>query len=172
MNKLLWFINEVLNPIGILIGIVLAVPVFWTWWQVVFGERRQRRKWLAEISRNPGGRPGVLIVDLLPGKDIGASVRRYLANDPTLAGTEKDRIFTISRDAAIKPGQMADLARDIRAAARQLMDAGVDVVHLFHAGPDIAACMLGAELSNGPRVMLYHHEQGAYHCFGPLEPLR
>ena len=172
MNQLLWIINEILNPVGIVIGIVLAVPVFWTWWQVVFGERRQRRKWLAEIARSPGGRPGVLIVDLLPGKAIGASVRRHLAADAALACITDDRIASVTRAAALKPEQVTDLARDIRAAARKLMDAGVDVVHLFHAGPDISAFLVAAELSNGPRVMLYHHEQGAYRCFGPLEPLR
>jgi hypothetical protein len=152
--------------------LVLAVPVFWTWWRVVFGESRRRRKWLAEVVRESGTRPGVLVVDILPGRDIMASVTKHLAAEPALARLGKERIATVTRASSLAPGEVAELARDIRAAARRLQDAGVDVVHLFHAGPDVSALMLGAELSNGPRVLVYHFDQGVYRCFGPLEPLR
>lgn len=67
---------------------------------------------------------------------------------------------------------MAELAREIRSKVGELYSAGVDVIHIFIAGPDIAALLVGAELSNGPRVLLYHFEQGKYVCFGPLGPLR
>jgi len=46
------------------------------------------------------------------------------------------------------------------------------VIHLFHAGPDVSALILGAELANGPRINIYHYDQGSYVAFGPLEPLR
>jgi hypothetical protein len=169
MNEALWLW---LDRAGLILGLLLAVPVFWTWWQVVFGENRRRRKWLAEIVRTPGARPGVLVVDLLPGRDIGASVKKHLAADAALANIGPERFLAVTREAALRPEQVQDLARDVRAAARRLQDTGVDVLHLFHAGPDVSALMLGAELSNGPRVLLYHYEQGEYRCFGPLEPLR
>ncbi len=157
---------------GIIIGLLIAIPVFWTWWQVVFGERRRRRMWLGEVTRNPGERPGVLIVDLLPGKDIRAAVTKHIASDARLNAIDPGRIVSVSRETALGEYEVIEHARDIRAAARRLQDAGVDVVHLFHAGPDVSALMLGAELSNGPRVLVYHFDQGAYRCFGPLEPLR
>jgi hypothetical protein len=163
---------QLLDRIGIVAGLLLAVPVIWTWWQVVFGESRRRRRWLREIMRQPGSRPGVLIVDLLPGKDISTHVRQHLTRQAALLAVPEDRQLRVTRTEPMEPGLMLGLARDIRSAVRRMQDTGVDVLHLFYAGPDVAALLLGAELCNGPRVLLHHYEQGAYHCFGPLEPLR
>lgn len=172
MQALLDFIRDVLDPIGVVVGLILAIPVFWTWWQVVFGERRWQRRRLTEISSQPGSRPGVLILDLLPGRNIDASVSRHLADDATLAAVPQDRIVKLWRDDPMQPNETIDYARKVRAASRQLLNAGCDVIHLFYAGPYVGALIAGAELSNGPRVILYHYEQGSYVNFGPLEPLR
>lgn len=161
-----------IDRLSIIIGILIAIPVLWTWWQLVFGEHRQRRRWLAEISRDPGRRPGVLIIDLLPGRDILAQVKNHLAADAGLKDVSEDRIQRIQRNVPLQPAGVVAFAEELRAAARRLYDAGVDVIHCFHAGPDVTALITGAELSNGPRVLLYHYEQGAYRLFGPLEPLR
>lgn len=166
------FIQDVLDPIGIVVGLIVAVPIFWTWWQVVFGERRQRRRWLAEVIRQPGKRPGVLILDLLPGKDIAASVRHCMTADEALQAVPEDRVIFLKRDIPLKPEDVASYAEELRDKGRRLFAAGCDVIHLFYAGPAIGAAIAGAELSNGPRVILYHHEQGCYIRFGPLEPLR
>ncbi|MFN6961653.1 MAG: hypothetical protein ACK4N6_05355 [Rhodocyclaceae bacterium] len=172
MQAVLDFIRDVLDPIGIVVGLVIAVPIFWTWWQVVFGSQRRRRRWLAEIGQQPGTRPGILIVDILPGKDIEASVRHHIATDDGLKAVPNDRVVIIRRDDPLKPEDIVGYAEQLRRAGRQLLDAGCDVVHLFYAGPTLGAAIAGAELSNGPRVLLYHHEQGRYVRFGPLEPLR
>lgn len=157
---------------SILFGIILAVPIFWTWWQIVIGERRQRRRWLQDVTRRPGDRPGVLVIDLLPGRNIEASVHAHLASDERLKGVPKDRIAVVKRDQPLRPEDMESFARELRGATRRLSDAGCDVIHLFHGGPDVSALIVGAELSNGPRVILHHFEQGQYLAFGPLEPLR
>ncbi|SFF47504.1 hypothetical protein SAMN04488120_10557 [Fontimonas thermophila] len=160
------------DRIGIVVGLVVAVPIFWTWWQVTFGIQRRRRRWLREISQTPGARPGVLIIDQLAGRDVRVAVERYLASNPALAAIPSDRRQVVKRDSMLMPEHTADFARDLRSAVRRLQDAGVDVIHCFHAGPDVSAMIAGAELSNGPRVLLYHFEQGSYQNFGPLEPLR
>lgn len=161
-----------LDHAGIVVGLILAIPVIWTWWQIVFGERRQRRRWIAEIRRITGERPGVLILDLLPGRDIHASVHAHLSKNPTLSKLPEQRVISVRRDTPLQPEHLVDLARDIRAALRKMQDAGVDVIHLYHAGPDVSALIAGAELANGPRVLIQHYDQGAYRVFGPLEPLR
>lgn len=161
-----------LDRTGIVVGLLVAIPIFWTWWQIVFGERRQRRRWLQDVTRQPGERPGALIVDLLPGKNIETSVRAHLAADPRLKAVSDDRIAFVRRDQPLRPEDVDDFARHLRAANRRLLDAGCDVIHLFHGGPDVSALIVGAELANGPRVLLYHYEQGRYVTFGPLEPLR
>ena len=172
MEALLDFIRDVLDPIGIVVGLLVAIPVFWTWWQVVFGERRDHRRWLAEVTRQPGERPGILIIDLLVRGDMQTSVRHCIATDENLKNVPEGRIFHLERHTDLKPEDIASYAEQLRDAGARLLAVGCDVVHLFYGGPTIGAAIAGAELSNGPRVILYHYEQGRYIPFGPLEPLR
>ena len=81
MDALRAFITNWLDPLGILLGLVALVPIFWTWWDVVFGRRRRERRRFAEISRRPGERPAILIVDLLPGKNVHATVENFRRRD-------------------------------------------------------------------------------------------
>lgn len=157
---------------GIVIGLVIAVPVFWTWWQVVFGEPRKRRRWLQEVSRRPGKRPGALIVDCLPQRDIATCVRHYLADSQLDALIPEDRRVTIQRNHNLGADDLEPFAHDILDGVATLLRAGVDVIHVFFAGPGVAALIVGAHLRNGPRCNIYHYEQGKYQPFGLLEPLR
>lgn len=165
---MLTFITKVLDPLGIVLGLVALVPLFWTWWEVVIGRRRRERRWFAEIRRQPGERPGLLIVDLLPGKEIRASVENYRLAQPALADIAEDRIRVVWRDAALRPEDMSALQEELRIGAAQLLKAGVDCIHCFYAGPAVAAALVGAEFANGARLLLYHHEGSAYTNFGPL----
>lgn len=167
--------NSVFDWIGRIADIsslVLLGPVLWTWWHLTVGARRREQRWLREVSAHRGARPGVLILDLLPGKDNTAAVHACLAADEALRSLPAERIVRVSRDVRVTAEAMPALAREVRQAEGRLLAAGCDVIHLFIAGPLVVAAMVGAELSNGPRVILWHHEQGRYENFGPLEPLR
>lgn len=168
MDALRIFIAAWLDPLGIVLGLVALVPIFWTWWDVVFGRRRRERHWFADIRRRPGERPAILIVDLLPGKDVHAAVENFRRALPALADIPDDRIVVIERQQTLMPDDLPDLHRELRAAAAQLLKAGADCIHYFHAGPAIAAALVGAEFANGARVLLYQHESGSYRNFGPL----
>lgn len=168
MDALHEFIATWLDPLGIVLGLVALVPIFWTWWDVVFGRRRRERRWFADIRRQPGERPAILIVDLLSGKDVRAAVEQFRSQQPALAAIPEDRVITLQRDCNLMPDDLPDLHRELRAAAAQLLKAGADCIHYFHAGPAIAAAVVGAEFANGARVLLYQHEGGSYRCFGPL----
>jgi len=168
MDALRGFIAAWLDPIGIVLGLVALVPIFWTWWDVVFGRRRRERRWFADIRRQPGERPAILIVDLLSGKDVRAAVEQFRSQQPALAGIPEDRIAVVERQRLLASDDMPDLHRELRAAAAKLLKAGADCIHYFHAGPAIAAALVGAEFANGARVLLYQHEGGSYRNFGPL----
>lgn len=162
------FITAWLDPLATVLGLLALVPIVWTWWDLVFGRRRRERRWFAEISRRPGERPAILIVDLLPGKDVHAAVENFRRRDPVLAAVPDDRIVSLVREQPLTPADLPDLHRELRAAAAHLLKAGADCIHYFHAGPAVAAALVGAEFANGARVLLYHHEGGGYRCFGPL----
>lgn len=168
METLRTFISNWLDPLGIVLGLIALVPIFWTWWDVVFGRRRRERRWFAEISRRPGERPAILIVDLLKEKGVRPAVENFRRTVPELAEIPDERIAIIARQQALAPADLPELHRELRAAAAQLLRAGADCIHYFHAGPAIAAALVGAEFANGARVLLYQHEGGTYRNFGPL----
>lgn len=147
---------------------IVAIPIFWTWWTVTFGAKRRQRRQIKAIRKNPGQRPGILVVDLLPGKNVRAAVENFRATQETLKDIPEPRIRFIERDQALKPEDMAELIEAIRRKNHELISAGVDKIHYFHAGISIASALVGAELSNGAQVVLYHYNDGKYINFGPL----
>lgn len=168
MDALRAFIAAWLDPLATVLGLLALVPIVWTWWDLVFGRRRRERRWFAEISRRPGERPAILIVDLLQGKDVHAAVENFRRRDPALAAIPDDRVVSLVREQPLTPADLPDLHRELRAAAAHLLKASADCIHYFHAGPAIAAALVGAEFANGARVLLYQHEGGSYRNFGPL----
>ncbi len=157
-----------LDPVGVVIGLLIAVPVLWTWYEIVVGKRRRERRWYREAGRRPGQRPAILIVDLLTGKNIRTSVEHFRQGHEALRQIPADRIVSVNHDSRIAPDDMPELARKIRRAAADLLAAGADTIHLFYAGPTIVAAVAGAELANTARVIVYQHEPGEYRNFGPL----
>lgn len=168
METILTFISDVLDPIGIVVGLLLAIPVFSTWYQVVWGNRRRYRLYLQAIRSAPGERPAIFIVDLLPGKNIRAAVENYCQQDARLKDIPPQRIFCVQQD-GLGSHQADAFKRVVRRYAGEMYAQGVDRIHYFHAGPTIAAAMVGAELSNGCPVLLYHYEGARYHSFGLLK---
>ncbi len=162
------FVMTWLDPVGIVIGLGVAVPVFWTWYEVVFGRGWRRRRWYREIRTRPGDRPAILIVDLLAEKDIRASVEQFRQYHELLREVPEDRVFVLRRNKHIGPDDMPRLADDIREAAASLMASGADSIHFFYAGPAAVAALVGAELANVARVLVYQHGATGYQCLGPL----
>jgi hypothetical protein len=170
LAELTHWITTVLDPIGVVVGLILAIPVFWTWIDVVFGERRRRRRRFQEARTQPGQRPAILIVDLLTEKEIRLAVEQYRFTLETLKDIPEERIITVTRDRRLQAEDMPELAQEIRAAAARLVATGTDTVHYFHAGPAVPAAIVGAELANAHRVLLYQYGPDGYRNFGPLRP--
>ncbi|WP_058558329.1 SAVED domain-containing protein [Thiohalocapsa sp. ML1] len=162
------FIATYLDPVGIVLGLVIAVPVFWTWWEVSFGRRRRERRWFREFAKRPGACPGILIVDLRSGLDVKSSVERFRRGRDELRDIPADRVFSITRDKHLGPDDMPDLHRELRDTARQIAAGGTDTLHYFHAGPACLAAVVGAEFANTCRVILWQYGAGEYTSFGPL----
>ncbi len=164
------FVMTWLDPVSVVLGLIVTLPVFWTWHAVVFGERRRRQRWFRQIQKQPGQRPALLIVDLLPGREVRAAVEVFRQTDKHLRQIPDDRIFTLTRSQILRPEDMPDLHEDIRRLAGKMLASGADRVHYYHAGPSVAAALVGAELANTFRVILYQHQPGeGYRNFGPLK---
>jgi len=161
--------DGVLNPLSIWLSVIFAVPIFWTWWDLVLGRRYRHGRWRREVSGQAGSRPAILIVDLLPKKDVRAAVDHFRAGLDDLKRIPDEHIFVVRRDTWLEPDDAPALVQDIQSAAAEILRCGADVLHYFHAGPVFAAAVVGAEFANaGCRVLLYQNEQGHYVNFGPL----
>lgn len=168
MNTLREFITTTLDPIGTVVGLLLAIPVIWTWYDVVVGRRRRARRWLKQVRNDPGIRPALLLVDLLADKEVVPQMERHIATRPELAAIPAERRFILRRDKRLTPDDLAGLSADLRARAADIARAGCDTVHCLYAGPSAAAALIGAEFANGARCLIYQHNQGRYENWGPV----
>ena len=171
LNLKTLFIDQVLGPIGVIVGLLVAIPVFWTWYDVVWGRRRKHGVWLKKAAANSGRLPAVLIVDMLAGRDMGAAVRHFMAADDALKAIPAERIITVSRDCDLKPDDMPALAREIQDAVGTVSRHGADELYVFLGSPGCVSAMVGAELSNvSCKVLLFQNDRASktYVNFGPL----
>ncbi len=162
------FTRDTVDLIGIWVGLIVAIPIFLTWYSVAFGDARRRRKEYEEIKDNPGNRPSILIVDLKPEVDIRPQVVSYCAQHAGLKDIPEDRLVTVSRSKPLKPEDMEKLDQDIREAVSRLMSMGTDVTHCFYAGPTLGMALVGKRFANAHHVILYHHAADGYQNWGPL----
>lgn len=160
------FIMTWLDPIGVVTGLLMLIPVVWGWWAVTFG--RRRIAWHREIRNQPGNRAAILIIDLLPGKEIRQQVERFRQGENDLKGISEDRIFHLCRARQLTPDDMPGLQESLQETAAEIHAAGIDTLHCFFAGPAIAAALIGREFANACRVLLYQHDHGTYLNYGPL----
>jgi hypothetical protein len=58
-----------------------------------------------------------------------------------------------------------ELAKELQSTHKSLQQLGADSIHLFFAGPDIAAT--GTEFGNSIPVYLYHYNK-TYQNYGPM----
>ena len=57
----------------------------------------------------------------------------------------------------------------LRAQLGKIAMEGTDVLYLIYAGPVMPAAVIGAELANSCRVILFQHQQGKYINWGQLK---
>jgi len=168
MQWIIRFINDVLGPVSIVIGVITVFPILWTWWEVTFGRKRQHRRWFTEVQKTAGTRPSILIVDLLEAKNIVASVEHYRQEVEALKSIPGERMFILSRDRRLTPKDMPALSDELRSAAANIIRASTDTLHVFYAGPVVPMALIGAEFANLCRVLLYQHNPTGYDNWGPL----
>lgn len=171
MDTFLYITNQILDPIGIWFGLLLSIPIIWTWLDLVWGKRRKHRQWHDKASQTKGRLPAVMIIDLLPGRDISTAVAHYIASQENLKDIPEERIIKVSRDKNLRPEDMPTLAREIQDAIGIVLRHGADELSVFFAGPGCVSAMVGAELSNiSCRVLIYQNDNttNTYVNFGPL----
>ncbi|MCH9741869.1 MAG: SAVED domain-containing protein [Proteobacteria bacterium] len=160
------WITKYFDGIGIVLGIISAVPIFWTWYSLTWGQKRKEKRWTQNAINHIHGKIHcVLIVDLLPNKDIKTPVLRYLKQNEHLKNVQDEFILHISHETSTTPENLTEFAKELQSIHKSLQQLGADSIHLFFAGPGIAATLIGTEFGNSIPVYLYHHDK-TYENFG------
>lgn len=169
-----------LNNVAAIASIIALIPIVLSFILIamMWNQRRTRLDW---IRKNPGNNQAILIVDLLPNTDLESHVINFIGqNKEQFKGLLNDenyvdanRIFKLSSDNEIEPDLIDGLIDEFRKCVRKMNEAAVDEIHLFYGGPAIFASIIGAELSNRSRVLLYHKVKGGtgaeyYQLWGEL----
>ena len=121
------------------------------------------------ISNSPGIRPAILVVDLKENTNIWAQVEQSRQRNDLLKQVQDDRIVRIKYDIWLKPEDMVGFVEKLRKKLGKVAELGADVLYLIYAGPVTPAAIIGAELANSCRVILFQHQQGNYINWGPLK---
>lgn len=155
------FIISYLDPIGVVVGLLLAVPVIWSW-GILLGNRRRQREIIKNIQNTTGDRPMALVVSVGTG-EVTSQVAAYL-HDNKLEMEIKSLCFS-----ALTKDKVSDFVTTLRKVRAELMEKGVGKVHLFYFGPVIGALLVGDVFSNGAvSIYYFHRDKAAYECWGPL----
>lgn len=161
----------VLILIGAMAGIALLLLLLMFLLRGAMHNELSHERWFRGMRNITGRAPALLIVDLLPGKNIGVGVESFAKDNITLSSIDKDRYFYLrwNEGESITPDSMTLLATKLRQLHDQIIEAKVDVLYFFYGGPAIVSTMVGAEFANSSfQVILYHHMQGEYINLGPM----
>jgi hypothetical protein len=162
------WITEYLDGLSIIVGLMTAIPIFWTWYSLTWGQKRKEKRWTQNAIKNIHGKIHcVLIVDLLPNKDIKTPVLRYIKQNDQLKDIPDEHVFQINHETTTTPDNLTELAKELQSTHKSLQQLGADSIHLFFAGPGIAATLIGTEFGNSIPMYLYHYDK-TYQNYGPM----
>lgn len=152
---------EAVDKFGVIIGLLVAVPVFWSWWILLTQKRRQKHL-LRSLEKISGDRPVAVSIDLMPGES-GNQAFMYLKKQ----GLEME-LLKISRERLDKD-MLQGFVTELLRVRTEAMGKGADRLHLFYRGPVAGALLVGEVFSN-TAATIYHFDKnlGTYENWGPL----
>lgn len=156
---------------SLFLSIMMAIPVWWTWYAVLYGKKRKYRKWQEKMRKNPGKIPCILGVDAKIGGDPESAIRRFCLDSEALKEivNNKDRCFWLHWKQNLVPEDMEVFRTKLLEKITEMFHSGADTIHLFYAGPVTLAFLIGGELANSGRVMLYQYQNGEYQNMGAMK---
>lgn len=154
------------SDFGTVVGIAASIPIFWTWYEVIWGQKRRHVNWY-EKARAGTSADIVLVVDLLPNSHMRSQVRQHLANEKREVPDERFIVFEHSGD--ITPDIIPGLVQELRKKIAEISRMGAGTLHIFFGGPCAFATIVGCELANRGNVIVHHHpREGGYENWGAL----
>lgn len=153
---------DIIEKFSVILGIVLSIPVFWSW-MILLGSKRRQKMLIKSLEKNPGDRPTYLLVDIGKGESQN-QVISFLNSQ----GVSDAKPVAISREQVTKD-DLQELVNKLQEIKGKAMEDGADRFHIFYKGPVAFAMMVGEVFSNTPAtVYQYDLKSGKYESWGPL----
>ncbi|MBB5022250.1 hypothetical protein [Desulfurispira natronophila] len=158
MNDHAW---EIVDRIGILMGIVMFIPVAWA--SVLYIRRNYLKKRLIDRALKRANTHIVACVELTGKSEIVISasetIHRLKLQGDILAKREFQRKGVNLADWV----KVEKLREELVQFKKELQLQNPEYIHLFYSGPVAVAIILGDIFSNCKNVIIYHHGGGHYH---------
>ncbi len=144
-----------------LIGVVLAVPVLWSWY-ILLGNKRRQRQLIKSLEATVGDRPVAISIDLMPGESENQALAFLKKHGLNM------ELLKITRERFDKDN-LQDFVSELHKIKAEAMAKGADRLHLFYRGPVVGALVVGEVFSN-TATNIYHFDKniGTYESWGPL----
>lgn len=161
-----------IDQIGIVVGLITAVPVFYSAW-ALWDDRKDNKRKLEAVRKKPGKKPTVLIIDVVKRdlQPIQAQVENWLLQQDDLKNIQPNSIYVAVFDGELGPDQVDGFIKTIRIEIGKLLATGTDKIHVFIRGPILIGTITGEILANtGAPVFLYHNTRNVsgYENWGQL----
>ncbi|MFN3740477.1 MAG: SAVED domain-containing protein [Thermodesulfovibrionales bacterium] len=155
---MLW---ELLDRLNIITGIIVSIPVVWSWWILITQKRRQKEL-IKSLEFLKGNRPVAIIVDIGPGNSV-EQVKFFLKDS-----NMDMEVLQYSID-ELQPDKIQDFVVKLQQLKASAMERGSDRIHLFYRGP-VAGALITGEVFSNIAVTIYHFNKskGTYESWGPL----
>ena len=155
------FLWDWIQNVEAFIGVILAIPVFWSWY-ILLGNKRRQKQLIKSLEVATGDRPIAISIDLMPGESENQALMFLKKQNLDM------ELFKITRE-MLRKDEIQDLVLELYKIKADAMSKGADRIHLFYRGPVIGALIVGEVFSN-TAVTIYHFDKntGCYESWGPL----
>lgn len=165
MWKMIWdWVSKAAELLSIISFIPFIVSTI-----LLIREKRRVERTIKKIKKCPGTKNGVLSVTIGDKGSIKPAVYGYIRQQPELKDINEDSIYEVDYSKWINNENDLDaFIKLFRKKRKEMMNDGVNVIHLFCMIPIMAAVSIGAELSNGCPVIMYQNNR-TYTKWGQMD---
>ena len=139
---------EVLERISIIVGILAFILVALIHPQVAVVRRRRHQRWFRNVCRKGGKRAATLHANLLPHRNTDVDALAFASQGREPNSIPYEHHFHCRRTKLLCPEKLTGFVSELAGRIGKIGRTGCDSVHLFNAGPAVAAATVGAELAD------------------------
>jgi hypothetical protein len=163
---------EFINKSSQLIGVLSILPILYSAWKL-WAITRTEKVVLEKIRKQPGEKPGILIIDSVPkkGGSIRPQVENYLWGQNEFQSKKDATIIEyIGLKHPISHEDIKSISSQIKESIGKLQSEGVTKYHIFMRVPVSIGALVGGLLYNyQPAIVYQNSREEGYENWGSIK---